>query len=90
MKELRAASQGAFAGGDIASDERNIAGHAANQRSEPGEAGVCGSIPQRSTISLDPLDRLLSWRPRNPKAVLFDLRMSLAVGFLIGIIWVTL
>lgn len=48
----RAASQGAFAGGDIASDERDIAGHAAKQRSEPGEAGVSGSIPERSTEAL--------------------------------------
>lgn len=30
---------------------------------------------------MTPLDRLLSWRPRNPKAVLFDLRMSLAVAY---------
>jgi hypothetical protein len=47
--ETWAASQGAFAGSDITSDGREIAGHAANQRSEPGKAGVCGSIPQRST-----------------------------------------
>ena len=29
----------------------------------------------------DPLDRLLSWRPRNPIALLFHLRMSLAVAY---------
>ncbi|TWA89555.1 hypothetical protein [Bradyrhizobium stylosanthis] len=47
---LRAASQGAFAGSDIASDERDVSGHAEIQRSEPGKAGVDGSIPSRSTI----------------------------------------
>jgi hypothetical protein len=45
-----AASQGAFAGSDIASDERDISGSPENQRSEPGKAGVDGSIPSRSTI----------------------------------------
>jgi hypothetical protein len=50
---FRAVKQGAFAGSDIASDEREIAGHAAMYRSESGEAGVVGSNPTRSTILPD-------------------------------------
>jgi hypothetical protein len=46
---FRAVKQGAFAGSDIASDEREIAGHAVMYRSEPGEAGAAGSNPARST-----------------------------------------
>ena len=63
---IRAASQGAFAGVDIASDERDIAGHAANQRSEPGEAGVSGSIPERSTTFHPDLAALAVWLDEPP------------------------
>lgn len=49
--QSRAASQGAFAGSDIASDERQIAGCSANNRSEPGKAGASGSTPLRSTTN---------------------------------------
>lgn len=59
-----AASQGAFERSDIALDGQEVAGCSARKCPEPGEAGVEGSIPSRSTNIATPAQSIDDERER--------------------------